>query len=363
MKAAVLYAFNEPFQVEEVELGEPRDGEVLVKLAASGVCHSDRSIQLGKLPIVPPIVIGHEGAGVVEAVGRGVTSVKPGDHVVLTWLTSCGLCRDCARARPHLCKSAAQLINSGGRMADGTTRFKGPRGDLPHWVGSFADHTIVMEDAVVKIRPDVPLEAAALVGCGVMTGVGAVLNTAKVEPGATVAIYGAGGVGLNCVQAAALAGAEKIVVVDLNPRKLELAKQFGATHVVDASKDDGVAAIQQITDGGAEYVFEVIGNARLIEQAFNATRPGGKLIIVGVPAVTETVTFPAALFPLGEKAVLGSYYGSPRFRYDMPMILDLYMAGKLKLDELISRRLPIEQINDAFDLMERGEVARSVIQY
>ncbi|HYC21058.1 MAG TPA: Zn-dependent alcohol dehydrogenase [Candidatus Bathyarchaeia archaeon] len=363
MKAAVLHAFNEPFKVESVELGEPRDGEVRVKLAASGVCHSDLSIQRGILPIMAPVIIGHEGAGLVEAVGRGVKSVAPGDHVVLTWLSSCGVCRDCARARPHLCKRAAQLISGGGRMADGTTRFKCGGHDMPHWVGSFAEHTIVAEEAVVKIREDVPLAAAALVGCGVMTGVGAVLNTAKVEPGATVAVFGAGGVGLNAVQAAALAGAEKVIVVDVNDAKLKLAKEFGATHVVNGKKDDPVAAIQELTDGGAEYVFEVIGNTSVIEQAFNALRAGGKLVIVGVPAVSSQVTFPAAFFPLAEKAVLGSYYGSPRYRYDMPMILDLYMAKKLKLDELISKRLKIDDIQVAFDLMEKGEVARSVIAY
>ncbi|GIW40013.1 MAG: succinate-semialdehyde dehydrogenase [Candidatus Binatia bacterium] len=363
MQAAVLYNFNEPLRVEDVELQEPREGEVRVRMAASGVCHSDLSIQRGILPMPPPVIIGHEGAGVVEAVGPGVHSVKEGDHVILTWLYSCGRCRDCGRGRPHLCEKAAMAIVQGGSY-DGTTRFRVKGQDMRHWVGTFATHTIVPEEAVVPIRKDVPLTSACLVGCGVMTGVGAALNTAKIEPGDHVAVFGCGGVGLNVIQGAALCGAERIVAVDLVEKKLRMAQEFGATHTVNAKEKDPVEQVKALTDGkGAEYVFEVIGNASVIQTAFQCVRRGGKLVLVGVPPFTDQISFPAVSFPLEEKAVLGSYYGSPRFRYDMPRILDLYMAGKLKLDELVSRKLPLRDINVAFDIMEKGEVARSVIVY
>ena len=363
MRAAVLYGWNEPFKVENVELQEPRQGEVLVKLAASGVCHSDLSIQRGILPMPPPIIIGHEGAGIVEAVGPAVTSVKKGDHVILTWLYSCGRCRDCGRGRPHLCETAAMATMTGA-MYDGTTRFKVGGNEMRHWVGSFADHTIVPEQAVVPIREDVPLESACLVGCGVMTGVGAAMNTAKVEPGDHVAVIGCGGVGLNVIQGAAVCGAEKVIAVDLVDKKLAMAKQFGATDVVNAKQADMVDQIKSLTNGkGVDFAFEVIGNVNVIQQAFQAVRRGGKLVIVGVPPFGTEVSLPAYALPLDEKGVLGSYYGSPRFRFDMPRILDLYMAKKLKLDELVSRRLPLDQINTAMEIMESGEVARSVIVY
>ncbi len=363
MRAAVLYNFNEPFKVETVELAEPRQGEVMVRLAASGVCHSDLSIQRGILPMPPPVIIGHEGAGTVEAVGPGVTSVRPGDHVVLTWLYSCGRCRDCARGKPHLCETAAMATMSGG-MYDGTTRFKVGGNEMRHWVGTFSEYTVVPEQACVKIREDVPLESACLVGCGVMTGVGAAMNTAKVEPGDHVAVFGCGGVGLNVIQGAAICGAERIIAVDLVPRKLEMAVSFGATHAVDASQGDPVGQVRALTDGrGVDYAFEVIGNPKVIQDAYQAVRRGGKLVIVGVPPFGTEVSFLAASFPLEEKGVIGSYYGSPRFRFDMPRILDLYMAKKLKLDELVSRRLSLDEINTAMELMEKGEVARSIIRY
>jgi len=363
MRAAVLYGFNEPFKVETIELKDPQQGEVLVKMGASGVCHSDLSIQRGILPMMPPIIIGHEGAGTVEAVGAGVTSVKKGDHVVLTWLYSCGHCRDCGRGKPHLCDTAAMATMSGG-MYDGTTRFKVGGTDMRHWVGSFSEYTVVPEQAVVPIRPDVPLESACLVGCGVMTGVGAAMNTAKVEPGDHVAVYGCGGVGLNVIQGAALCGAEKVIAVDLVDNKLKMAQQFGATHTVNPKSGDATEQIKALTDGkGVDYAFEVIGNVNVIQDAFNAVRRGGKLVIVGVPQIGLSISLPAFSFPLEEKGVIGSYYGSPRFRYDMPRILDLYMAKRLKLDELVSRKLPLDQINTAMEIMEKGEGARSVIQY
>lgn len=361
MRAAVLQAWNEPFQVREVELDAPHQGEVLVKVVASGVCHSDLSIQRGLLPMMPPIIIGHEGAGIVEEVGPGVTSVQKGDHVVLTWLYSCGYCRDCGRGRPHLCEKAAMATMSGA-MYDGTTRFKVDGQPLRHWCGSFSEYTVVPEQAVIPIRKDVPLTSACLVGCGVMTGVGAAMNTARVEPGDTVAVVGCGGVGLNVIQGAQVCGAERIIAVDVVEKKLDLAKVFGATDTVNPKQGDWTDQVRSLTGGkGADFVFEVVGNPDLIQQAFAAVRRGGKLVLVGVPALGQQVTFPAMNFPLEEKGVIGSYYGSPRFRYDMPRILDLYMAKRIRLDELVSRKLKLDEINTAMSLIEQGEVARSVI--
>jgi len=362
MRAAVLYANNDAFKVETVELDEPRAGEVAVKVMASGVCHSDLSVQRGLLPMKLPLIIGHEGAGIVEAVGTGVKSVGVGDHVVLTWLYSCGVCRDCGRGKPHLCDAAAAAM--GGAMPDGSTRFKVGGAPMRHWCGTFAEHTVVPEQAVIKIRKDVPLAGACLVGCGVMTGVGAAMNTAGVVPGDHVAVVGCGGVGLNVIQGAALCGAEMVIAVDVAPHKLELAKQFGATHVINPADGKIVEQIKALTDRkGCDYVFEAIGNPEVIQDAFYAVRRGGKLVIVGVPPLRAPLSFPAYAFPLDEKGVIGSYYGSPRFRFDMPRILDLYMAKKLKLDELVSRRIRLDEINDAFEWMEKGEVARSVIEY
>ncbi len=362
MRAAVLYANNEPFKVEPVELQEPRQGEVAVKLGASGVCHSDLSVQRGVLPMKLPLIIGHEGAGVVEAVGPGVSSLRAGDHVVLTWLYSCGMCRDCARGKPHLCEAAAAAM--GGTMFDGTTRFKVNGAAMRHWCGTFSEYTVVPEQAAIKIRADVPLSSACLVGCAVMTGVGAAMNTAKVEPGDHVAVVGCGGVGLNVIQGAVLCGAEMVIAVDVVAAKLEMAKQFGATHVVNPNDGKFVDQIKSLTQRkGCDYVFEAIGNPEVIQDAFYAVRRGGKLVVVGVPPVRAPLSFPAYAFPLDEKGVIGSYYGSPRFRFDMPRILDLYMAKRLKLDELVSRRIRLDEINDAFASMEKGEVARSVIEY
>jgi S-(hydroxymethyl)glutathione dehydrogenase/alcohol dehydrogenase len=363
MRAAVLYAWNEPFVVEDAELSSPRQGEVRVKLAASGVCHSDLSIQRGVLPVPPPRIIGHEGAGVVQEVGAGVTSVAAGDHVILSWMYPCGVCRECGRGREVHCQVAlATMMGSGG--LDGSPRFKVRGQDMPHWVGSFAEETIVPERACVKIRSDAPLDKACLVGCGVMTGVGAVLNTAKVEPGASVAVFGAGGVGLNVIQGAVLAGAEKIIAVDLLDNKLKMAKEFGATHGVNASKSDPEAAIRELTDGqGVDYAFEVIGNPKVIAQAYACLRRAGKCVVVGAPPFGSEVTVPAFPFSMEEKWLIGSFYGSAQFHYDMPRLIDLYMAGRLKLDQLVTRKFKLAEINAAMEAMEKGEVARGVIAY
>ena len=359
MRAAVLWQWNEPFAVEEVQLAGPRQGEVRVKVAASGVCHSDLSIQRGILPMPPPRIIGHEGAGIVEEVGAGVTSLAPGDHVILCWMYPCGHCVECGKGRPAHCQTALA-----GMMGGGPAHFTAKGHDMPHWVGSFAEQTVVPESACIKIRDDAPLDKACLVGCGVMTGVGAVLNTAKVEEGATVAVFGAGGVGLNVIQGAVLAGAGRIIAVDLLDSKLKLAREFGATDAVNASSGTPEDAIRELTGGrGVDYAFEVIGAPKVIAQAFASLARGGKAVVVGAPPFGSEVTLPAFPFSMEEKSVIGSFYGSPRFHYDMPRIIDLYMAGRLKLDQLVTRKFRLDQINESMAAMEKGEVARGVIVY
>ena len=365
MKAAVYYEQNAPLKVEDVQIDKPQSGEVLVKIAASGVCHSDLSVMNGSIPFPPPpAVLGHEGAGIVEEVGSAVTGVQPGDHVILSWRPSCGRCNYCVTGRPQLCQTAGMELMTGG-LLDGTSRMHKGGTDIHHFTGvsSFAEYAVVPETGIVKIRSDVPLEAAALVGCGVMTGVGAAINTAKVEPGTSAVVIGCGGVGLNTIQGAALAGAEKIIAVDLNPNKLELATQFGATHCVNPNDGDPVTQVQALTDGlGADYAFEVIGRADTAVQAYHSIRPGGTAVVVGVAKPDDMLTIPAISL-LQEKTLKGSLYGSARPSVDMPRLLDLYMNKKLKLDELVSRRISLEEINDAFEWMEKGEVARSVIVF
>ena len=365
MRAAVFYEYNAPLRIDDITLDKPKRGEVLVKVAASGVCHSDLSVMNGILPFPPPpAILGHEGAGVVQEIGDGVTAVQPGDHVILSWRPSCGRCSYCVTGRPQLCQTIGMALLQ-GYLPDGTTRFH--KGDTEirifTGVGSFSEYTVVPEAGVVKIRKDVPLDAAALVGCGVMTGVGAAINTAKVEAGSSVAVIGCGGVGLNVIQGAVLAGAEKIIAIDLNPKKLEFAKQFGATHFINPDDGDPVTQVLGLTDGlGVEYAFEVIGRADTAVQAYNSIRPGGTAVVVGVAKPDDMMMIPA-LSLLQEKTLKGSIYGSARPSVDMPKILDLYMSKKLKLDELVTRRIQLDQINEAFQWMEKGEVARSVIVY
>ena len=354
MKAAVLREAKQPLVIEEVGIEEPGPGQLLVKIAASGVCHSDLHFIDGLWPAPTPVILGHEAAGVVERVGEGVTYVEAGDHVVLLFIPFCGSCRDCTTGRPNLCAQ--------GRSATATLRI----GDkvVPPFMSmsSFAEYAVVQEGGVVKIRKDASLEGAALVGCGVMTGVGAAINTAKVKPGSICAVIGTGGVGLNVIQGCVLAGAERIIAIDINPNKLEMAREFGATDFVDASKENPVAKVLELTGGGADYAFEVIGLPEAITQAFDMVRRGGEAIVVGMAPMGSEVTISAPAF-LAEKVLRGCVYGSTRPRYDMPLLIDLYMAGKLKLDELVSRTYPLEGINDAFTALKNGEVARSVIVF
>jgi S-(hydroxymethyl)glutathione dehydrogenase/alcohol dehydrogenase len=360
-KAAVLYNLNEPLKIESLTLKPPREDEVLVKIAASGVCHSDLSVIKGNLPMMTPTVLGHEGAGIVEEVGSQVTDLKPRDHVVLSWVPNCGKCHFCVAGKTHLCERLLLIYGEGREgvfLKDGTEilRFNS--------VNSFAERTVVRADAAIKIPSDVPLDRACLVGCGVMTGVGAAINTVKIRPGQTVAVFGCGGVGLNVIQGAALCGAERIIAVDLVAQKLEWAKVFGATDVVNGKEIDAVEAIRGLTNGlGVDYAFEVIGVPAAISQAFMSIKRGGSAVIVGVPAFGQEISIPAAMIPLDEKAIIGSLYGSANLRQDIPNLIALYMQKRLKLDELISRRITLDEINGAFDAMEKGEVARSVIVF
>jgi len=361
VKAAVLYNYNEPLKIESVELKPPRPDEVVVKLVASGVCHSDLSVVKCALPIPPPVVLGHEGAGIVEEVGRDVKQLKPGDHVVLSWVQSCGRCHYCISGRTHLCDWGIRSAMEGG---EGVFTKDGLDISRMAGVGSFAERTVVRSVAAIKIRDDAPLDKACLVGCGVMTGVGAATNTAKVRPGQTVAVIGCGGVGLNVIQGAALCGAAQIIAVDVVEQKLKWAKDFGATATVNAQSADPADAIRSLTGGlGVDYAFEVIGAPAPILQAFLSVKRGGTAVVVGVPPFGQEVSVPGAMLALEEKSLIGSLYGSANLRRDMPVLIDLYMQKRLKLDELISRTIKLEAINSAFEAMEKGEVARSVILY
>ncbi|MBX3313130.1 MAG: Zn-dependent alcohol dehydrogenase [Actinobacteria bacterium] len=365
MKAAVLPALDTPLETQELEIAAPGPGEVRVKVVASGVCHSDLSIQNGTIPQPTPIVLGHEGAGIVEEVGEGVTKVQPGDHVVLSFVPACGECYMCRHGQPYVCEQAN--ATAGGGLLDGTTRLS--RDGSPVFqmaaLGTFGPYAIVPEISMVKIDDDVPLEVAALIGCGVLTGVGAALNTADVQEGDSVVVIGCGGVGLNVIQGAKIAGASRIIAVDRFDSKLEMAKDFGATDTINAGETDAVMAVMGLTEGrGADVAFEVIGLGPTIEQAINATRKGGEVVLVGVPRMDVMVNLPAAFTWLYlAKTIKGCWYGSSNVYEDVPKLLDLWKKGELKLEELISKEITVEDINEAFADMQAGTVARSVIQH
>jgi S-(hydroxymethyl)glutathione dehydrogenase/alcohol dehydrogenase len=356
VKGAVLYGVNQPLVIEDIELDEPQANEVLIKTSATGVCHSDLHFMEGKWMYPLPVVLGHESAGVVEKVGEGVTNVKPGDRVVVAFVQSCGSCDRCITGRPNLCSNAAArpgrvLLNGNPIM-----QFAG--------MSAFADYQLVSSTACVHVPDDVPMEVAALVGCSVMTGVGAVTNTVKMPVGSTVAVVGCGGVGLNVIQGAALAGASRIIAVDLVESKLAAAREFGATDVVDGSKGDAIAQVQGLTGGGVDYAFEAIGLMKTAQQCFEMVKRGGTAVVVGMLPLAEELTIPnAGMSFLGEKGIVGSFYGSTRQTYDMPWLMQLYRQKRLKIDELITRRYELGQINEAYDALKGGEVNRSVIMF
>jgi len=366
IRAAVCWEPTKPLVIEDVELGGPEAGECLVRLAATGVCHTDAYTMSGRDPSgLFPAVLGHEGGGVVEEIGAGVTSLRPGDHVIPLYIPECRACKFCLSGRTNLC--GAILATQGkGLMPDGTSRFRHRDRMLHHYMGTstFAEYTVVPEIALARIRADAPLEKVCLLGCGITTGIGAVLNTARVPAGSTVAVFGLGGIGLSVVQGAAMAGAERIIGIDVNPKKFALARQLGATDLLDASQDARVAdAVIEMTDGGVDYSFECIGNVEVMGQALACTHKGwGQAIIIGVAGAGEEIHARPFLLVTG-RSWRGTAFGGTRGRTQLPRFVDWYMRGRIKVDEMVTHTMPLEDINRAFDLMHRGESIRSVVLY
>jgi S-(hydroxymethyl)glutathione dehydrogenase/alcohol dehydrogenase len=363
-KAAICRELNKPVVVETISVEGPKRGEVTVKMAACGVCHSDLSATNGTIALPPPLVLGHEAAGEVVEVGEGVTGFAVGDHVVTSFIYMCGKCRFCSGGRPVLCVEQGKALTT---PPEGTPRTHDAAGkplNIFSGCGVMAEYATLSVDNLVKIDSKIPLDRAALVGCAVTTGVGAVFNTARVEPGSTVAVFGCGGVGLNAIQGAAIAGAERILAIDTMESKLEMAKKFGATDTLLARPgEDPTKAIKKLTGGGPDYAFECVGSGALGELAYKAIRRGGKAVIVGVARATEATAFKPMTMVFEEKTLQGSYFGSCVPRVDFPRMLQLYMAGKLKLDELITRRYRIDEAPQAFADLESGKNARGVIVF
>jgi len=364
MRAAVLEAPNTPVAVGEVDLRGPRAGEVLVEVANCGVCHSDLSVVDGSFPTAVPVVLGHEAAGVVEEVGPGVTSVAPGDRVVLTPLPACGRCYFCTRGQPTLCAVYSASLFS-NLLPDGTSPLS-RNGEIVYRglaTAAWAERTIMLEDGVVKVDPDVPLDVACLIGCAVQTGVGAVLNTAGVEEGATVVVLGAGGIGIAVTQGARLASAARIIVVDPVAERRDGAERFGATDVIDPTTEDVVGRVFALTGGiGADYAFEAAGQAALLEQGITAVRPGGTVVGVGAPPVDQGISIPGVVgFTATEKKLIGCLLGSVHAQRDIPRLLALWRVGRLDLEGMITHRLPLEETEQALELMRRREGIRTVL--
>ncbi|MEU4834996.1 alcohol dehydrogenase catalytic domain-containing protein [Streptosporangium sp. NPDC023615] len=362
MRAAVLTGFGEALEVREVEISDPGPGEVRVRIRASGVCGSDLKALDGRSPVVRrlPFVLGHESAGVVESVGDGVTGVRPGDHVIIAMNGPCGRCRNCGGGRFHLCSGPARLAAITGTARDGGTRVTvdGAAARTMIGIGSFAEYAVVNEAMCVRIAEDAPFDVMCLLACAVVTGVGAVLNVAKVAPGASVLVVGCGGVGLNVIQGAVLAGATTIVAADVAERKLELAEEFGATHTILA--DDLPARVGEIVRGGVDHAFDATGVAGVLAAAFAATQPGGTTVMVGSPPQGEPIGVePGLLF--ASRRLMGTQGGDAAPVRDLPMLAEQYLRGRLDLDRLVSERLPLEEINEAVRHVREGAVARSVI--
>lgn len=363
-KAVVARNLNQPVGVEEIEVESPRRGEVMIKMAATGVCHSDLSATNGTIKFPLPVILGHEASGVIVEVGEGVTEYSIGDHVVSSFVSMCGKCRYCATGRPQLCDQGARTLWS---LPDGTHRTKDRAGNVLNifsGCGVMAEYATLHVDNCVKIRSDMPLHPAALVSCGVMTGVGAVFNTARIEAGSSVLVSGAGGVGLNAIQAAAIAGARDIIAVDISDDKLALARQFGATQTINASREENlVKTIKKMSDGGPEYCFECAGIGKMVETLFRAMRKGGTTVCVGVTKGDDTAPIRPAMAVFEEKTLTGSYFGSARPREDFPRLMSLYMAKRLKLDELITKTYRIDEAPQAFADLEAGKNARGLIVF
>ena len=364
-RTAVIYAPGEPIRVEEIELDPPKDHEVLVRMAAAGICHSDYHIISGELPSYLPLALGHEGAGIVEEVGPNVTNCKPGDHVVLSFIPACGHCRYCIAGHSNLCNMGANILM--GPQLDGTFRMHGEKGDVGQMcvISTFSERTVVSDMSVVVVADYYPLNRAVLVGCGVPTGIGAVIHRAKVEPGSTVMIIGCGGIGMNVVQGAALAGARMIIAVDINDFKLEKAKELGATHTINSKNQDPVQISKDLTWGeGVDYAFEAIATPATIGQAYAALGKNGTLVVIGLtPATAESIPIPPLDLVLFQKTVMGTLYGDSQPRYDIPNLLKMYHAGKIKLDEMVTRTYTLDQVNEAYADMLAGKNIRGVIEF
>ncbi len=359
VKAAIFHGPHQDLTIEDVEIDKPMAREVLVRVVASGVCHSDLHFIEGLYQFPAPAILGHEAAGVVEEVGDQVTDFKAGDHVIACLSVFCGNCDYCLTGQTHLCQSPAVR-----RSRDDPPKLTWNGEPVRQFanLSGYAEYMLVYENAIVKIRDDMPFEGAALIGCGVTTGVGAALNTAKVEPGSTVAVFGAGGVGLSVIQGARIAGARQIIAIDTVETKLATARELGATHVIDASSGDPVDKIIEMTDGGVDYSFEAIGLKMTAEQSFECIRRGGTATIVGMIPQGQKIELDGPSF-LQEKKIQGCSMGSNRFRVDMPRYIDFYMQGRLKLDEMVTRTGSLEDVNEAFRAMKAGEVARTVLTF
>jgi S-(hydroxymethyl)glutathione dehydrogenase/alcohol dehydrogenase len=367
VKAAVAWKPNAPLSIEEVDLEGPRAGEVLVKIVASGVCHTDAYTLSGVDPEgLFPCILGHEGGGIVEEVGEGVTTLKKGDHVIPLWLAECGECRFCKSGKTNLCSKISKQ-QSEGVLPDGTTRFSKDGKPIYHYMGTstFAEYTVVPEISVVKVDEKAPLDKVCLLGCGVTTGIGAVLKTAKVEKGSSVAVFGLGGIGLAVVQGARIAGAKRIIAIDINDSKWEMAQKFGATEFVNPKKFDKPIqqVIQEMTDGGVDYSFECVGSTDLMRAALECTVKGwGMSVVIGVAAGGKEISTRPFQLVTG-RVWKGTAFGGVKGRSELPSYVDKYMAGEIKLDEMVTYTMPLEKINEAFDLMHAGKSIRSVIKF
>ena len=365
-RAAIATAAGKPLEIHEVELEGPREGEVLVEIKATGICHTDAFTLSGDDPEgLFPAILGHEGAGIVLEVGPGVTTLAPGDHVIPLYTPECRQCEFCTSGKTNLC-GAIRATQGKGVMPDGPSRFSLGKDKLFHYMGTstFANHTVLPEIALAKIRKDAPFDKVCYIGCGVTTGIGAVIWTAKVEPGATVAVFGLGGIGLNVIQGARMAGATRIIGIDLNPARKPLAEKFGMTDFVDASKtDDVVGTIVEMTRGGVDYSFECIGNVKVMRQALECCHKGwGESIIIGVAGAGQEISTRPFQLVTG-RVWRGTAFGGARGRTDVPKIVDWYMDGHINIDDLITHTMKLEEINTAFDLMHEGKSIRSVVTY
>jgi S-(hydroxymethyl)glutathione dehydrogenase/alcohol dehydrogenase len=363
MRAVVFTGPDAPVEVTDVELARPGPGEVRVTIAAAGVCHSDLHVRRGEWQPPVPLVMGHEGSGIVTALGPGVSGLAEGDHVVLSWVAPCGQCRYCRAGREARCQVAATIVATGGTMPDGTSRLSRGGETVYHYLGvsSFAEEAVVPASGAIKVRDDAPLDVIALVGCAVATGVGAVTNTAAVEPGAQVAVIGCGGVGLSVIQGARLAGAERIVALDLRGTKLALAARLGATDVIDVSAADAVQALRDLIPDGVDYAFDAIGRISTTEQAISMLGLGGAAVLVGLPPTGARASFEPLVLAEADQRILGSNYGSVRPAVDIPALVDRYMDGQLSLDELVSSRRPLETASASLDDLEAGLALRTLL--